>query len=141
LRFGVDNRGLNKIRIANCYRLPIMNKLQDCIRGARIFKTMDLKNGYYLIRVKTGDEWKIAFWCRYGLYQIMVMLFALTNTPATFQDMGNHILKDLLDEGVVVYIDDVLIYAETEEKYDLLVKEVLIGLAENDLVISPEKYI
>jgi hypothetical protein len=118
-----------------------MNKLQDCIRGARIFKTMDLKNGYYLIRVKTGDEWKIAFWCRYGLYQIMVMLFALTNTPATFQDMGNHILKDLLDEGVVVYIDDVLIYAETEKKYDLLVKEVLNGLAENDLVISPEKYI
>jgi hypothetical protein len=55
--------------------------------------------------------------------------------------MMNHILKDLLDEGMVVYIDDILIYAKMEEKYDLLVKEVLKRLAENDLVISPEKCI
>jgi hypothetical protein len=55
--------------------------------------------------------------------------------------MMNHILKDLLDEGVVVYIDNVLIYANMEKKYDLLVKEVLKRFAENDIVISPEKYI
>jgi hypothetical protein len=46
----------------------------------------------------------------------MVMPFGLTNAPATFQDMIHHILKDLLDEGVVVYIDNVLIYAKKEEK-------------------------
>jgi hypothetical protein len=60
------------------------------------------------------------------------MPFGLTNTPATFQDMMNHILKDLLNEGIIVYIDDVLIYAKMEEKYDLLVKEVLKRLAKND---------
>jgi hypothetical protein len=67
------------------------------------------------------------------------MPFGLTNTPATFQDMTNHIFRDMLDQGVIAYIDDVLIYAETEEEHDELVKEVLKRLEENGLVISPEK--
>jgi hypothetical protein len=140
-RLCVDYRGLNKIRIANRYPLPIMSELQDRVRGTRIFTKMDLKNGYHMIHVKKGDEWKTAFRYRYGLYEFMVIPFGLINAPATFQDMMNHILKDLLDEGVVVYIDDVLIYAKTVKKHDLLVKEVLKILAENDLVISLEKYI
>jgi hypothetical protein len=68
----------------------------------------------------------------------MVIPFGLTNALAIFQDMMNHILKDLLDEGVVVYIDDVLTYAQTEEIHDLLVKEILKRFAEHNLVISPE---
>jgi predicted transcriptional regulator len=69
----------------------------------------------------------------------MVMPFGLTNIPAAFQDIMNHVLKDQLDEDVMVYIDDVLIYAKTQEKHNLLVKEVLKRLLENDLVISQEK--
>jgi hypothetical protein len=71
----------------------------------------------------------------------MVIPFGLTNAPAIFQDMMNHTLKDLRDECIVVYIDDVLISTKTDEKHDLLVKEVLKRLTENDLVISPEKCI
>jgi hypothetical protein len=67
------------------------------------------------------------------------MPFGLTNAPASFQDMMNHILKDLLDKGVVVYIDDILIYAKNTEQHDKLVEEVLERLAKNNLVISPEK--
>jgi methionyl-tRNA synthetase len=67
------------------------------------------------------------------------MPFGLTITPATFQDMINHIFRDMLDQGVITYIDDILIYAETEERHDELVKEVLKTLEENGLVISPEK--
>jgi hypothetical protein len=66
----------------------------------------------------------------------MVMPFGLTNAPATFQDMMNHILNELLDEGIVVYIDDILIYSQKKEKHDLLVKEVLKRLADNNLGIS-----
>jgi hypothetical protein len=66
------------------------------------------------------------------------MPFGLTNAPATFQDIMNYILQDLLDRGVVVYIDNILIYANDQEEYVSLV-EVLRRVAENDLVISPEK--
>jgi predicted transcriptional regulator len=62
-----------------------------------------------------------------------------TNAPASFQDMMNHILNDLLDKGVVIYIDDMLIYAKNTEQDDKLVEEVLERLAKNDLVISPKK--
>jgi hypothetical protein len=82
------------------------------------------------------DEWKTALRCLDGFYELIVMPFDLTNARATHQDMMNHILKDLLDEGVVVYIDDVLIYVKMEKKLDLVVKEVLKRLAENELVIS-----
>jgi hypothetical protein len=60
----------------------------------------------------------------------------LTNAPATIEDMMNHIWKDLLDEGIVVYIYDTLIYAKITEKDHFLVKEVLERLVQNELVIS-----
>jgi hypothetical protein len=62
------------------------------------------------------------------------MPFGLSNAPATFQDMMNHIFRDMLDQGVIAYIDD-----ETEEKHDELIREVLKRFEENGLVISPEK--
>jgi hypothetical protein len=118
-----------------------MSELQHRVRGAKFITRMDLKHSYHLIRIKEGDEWKIAFQCRYGLYEFLVMLFGLSNAPATFQDMMNYIFRDMLDQGVIADIDNVLIYAETEEKHDELIKEVLKRLEENGLVISPEKCI
>jgi hypothetical protein len=64
------------------------------------------------------------------------MPFGLSNTPATFQNMMNYIFQDLLDLGLIVYLDDILIYAETEEEYNHIVMEVLKCLAENGLAIS-----
>jgi len=53
------------------------------------------------------------------------MPFVLCNAPVTFQAMMDHILHDLLDERVVVYIDDILIYSQTQKEYEILVKEIL----------------
>jgi len=116
-----------------------MQELQDWVQGAQWFTKMDLKNGFHLIRMKEGDEWKTAFRTRYGLFEFQVMPFSLTNAPSTFQDMMNHILSDLLDVGVLAYMDDILVYAKTEEEHDRLVKEVLGRLQENGLAVSPEK--
>jgi hypothetical protein len=67
------------------------------------------------------------------------MPFGLSNTPATFQNMMNHIFRDLLDLGLIVYLDDILIYAETEEEYNRIIIEVLKYLAANRLAILQDK--
>ena len=134
LRLCVDYRGLNKITIPNRYPLPPMQELQDRVQGAQYFTKMDLKNGFNLIRMRAGDEWKTAFRTRYGLYEFNVMPFGLTNAPSTFQDMMNHIFSDILDLGLIVYMDDILIYAKTRGENDKIVRNTLKRLQENGLV-------
>jgi len=79
------------------------------------------------------------FRTRYGLFEFQVMPFGLTNAPSTFQDMMNHIFSDMLDVGTLAYMDDILVYTDTEEKHDETVREVLKRLQNNGLAVSPEK--
>ena len=69
------------------------------------------------------------------------MPFALTNTPSTFQDMMNHVFSDMLDVGLLVYMHDILVYAQTHEDHDSRVKKVLEQLQENGLAGSPDRCI
>jgi hypothetical protein len=139
LRLCVDYRGINKVTIPNRYPLPLMQELQDQVQGAQWFTKMNLKSGFHLIRIREGDEWKTAFRTRYGQYEYMIMPFRLTNAPSTFQDMMNHNFRDMIDLGLLAYMDDLLIYADTVERHDEIVQEVLRRLTKNRLAISPEK--
>jgi hypothetical protein len=139
LRMCVDYRGLNKVSIMNRYPLPLMNELRDRVQGSKWFSKIDLKGAYNLVRIKKGDEWKTAFRTRYSHYEYLVMPFGLANAPATFQAMMQEILRDLLDHGVVVYIDDILIYSESESQHELLVSEVLRRLQEHGLAGAIDK--
>ncbi len=70
------------------------------------------------MRIREGDEWKTAFRTRYGHFKYQMMPFRLTNAPATFQSYINKILVEKLDVFVIVYLDDILIYTESEgEEY------------------------
>jgi len=69
LHLCVDYRALNRITIPNRYPLPLIQELQDWVQGAQCFTKMDLKNGFHLIRIREGDEWKTAFRTRYGLFE------------------------------------------------------------------------
>ena len=83
---------------------------------------MDVQWGYNNIHITEGDEWKAAFRTNRGLYELTVMFFSLTNSPATFLTFMNHILKDLIDKGhVVVYLDDILVFTDTKEEHKKLV--------------------
>ena len=139
LRLCVDYRGLNKVTVPNRYPLPNMDELRERVRGSRWFTRLDLKNGYHLVRIKPGDEWKTAFRCRYGLYEYTVMPFGLMNAPATFQSMMNHIFRDMLDVGTIAFMDDILIHAETKKEHDCIALEVLRRLRDNRLCIAPDK--
>jgi len=92
------------------------------------------------VRIKEGDEWKAAFTTPEGSFELTVMFFGLTNSPATFQAMMNELLRDLINTGkVATFIDDVIVRTETEEEHDELVAEVIRRLEENDLYVKPEK--
>ena len=126
----VDYEQLNKLSIANIYPVPLMTKLRDRVAVAKIFTKLNLKDGYHLLRIKEGNEWKTAFRTRCRHYEYKVMPFGLVNAPATFQAMMNTILRNFLDHGVVVYLDDILIYSENVEEHIALVKKVLAQLEE-----------
>ena len=92
------------------------------------------------MRIKKGDEWKMAFITLEGSFKPMVMFFGLTNSPATFQAMMNELLRDLINTGkIVAFIDDIIVGTEIEKGHDKLVAEVIKRLEENDLYVKPER--
>ena len=115
LRLCVDYRGLNKITVKNRYPLPLISEMLDRLSKARYFSKIDLRGAYNLIRIKSGEEWKTAFRCRYGHFEYRVMPFGLTNAPATFQHFMNDTFRDYLDKFCIVYLDDILIYSESRQ--------------------------
>jgi transposase InsO family protein len=138
-RMCVDYRKLNNITIKNRYPLPNITELRDRLSRAKIFTAMDLRDGYHLIRIKKGEEWKTAFRTRYGHYEYTVMPFGLTNAPATFQELINNVLRAHLDIFVVAYLDDILVYSENEEDHVEHVRTVLRCLSKYNLRVKPEK--
>jgi len=80
-----------------------MDELRDRVAGAKVFTKLDLKDGYHLIRMRKGDEYKTAFHTRYRQYEYKVIPFGLVNAPTTFQTMMNKILREFWDHRVVVY--------------------------------------
>ena len=135
-----DYRYLNKFTVKNNYPLLLIGQLVDKLQGAKLFTKMDLRWGYNNVRIKEGDKWKAAFICFRGAFEPLVMYFRLCNSPTTFQAMMNEIIADM-DDVVVVYINDLMIYTQTDKQaeHDKIVLEVLRRLEENDLFVKPEK--
>ena len=92
--------------------------------GAQIFSKIDMRDGYHQIPMKFDDKVKTSFTCRYGTFQFTVMPFGLSTAPATFQRMMNTIFFELLDLGVLVCLDDVLIYSKTVDEHIVLLDKV-----------------
>ncbi|KAJ2927416.1 hypothetical protein H1R20_g9679, partial [Candolleomyces eurysporus] len=135
-----DYRKLNEATIKNAYPLPRIPDLLDKLKKAKFFTKMDVRSGYNNVRIKKGDEWKGAFVTNKGLFEPTVMFFGLTNSRATFQAMMDSIFEEEVREGIaIVYIDDILIFAETLEDLERFTKRILKKLRDHDLYLKPEK--
>src|ERR1051325_10896018 len=138
-RFCVDYRKINQITIPDAHPLPRIDDILEQFETAKWFTSIDLASGYWQIAMEEQDIQKTAFTCGYGLYEFEVMPFGLTNVPATFQRLMNHILMEYLDEFVVVYIDDILIYSKTFEEHLEHLEKIFEKLKEANLMIKLKK--
>ena len=139
LRLCVDYRGLNAVTKKNRHPLPLISETLDRLSGARKYIKLDLKDAYYRIRIRPGDEWKTAFRTRYGHFEYLVMPFGLANAPATFQAYINKALAGLIDITYVVYLDDILIFSEDPAQHKRHMAEVLERLRKFSLYINLSK--
>ncbi|GAA0147438.1 hypothetical protein LIER_07137 [Lithospermum erythrorhizon] len=139
LRMCIDYRGLNKVTVKNKYPIPLVADLFDRILKARWFTKLDLRSWYWQARIAEGDEPKTTCVMRYGSFEFLVMLFGLTNAPATFYTLMNKIFHPFLDEFVVVYLDDIVVYSKTLEEDVEYLQQVFQVLRENELYVKIEK--
>lgn len=139
LRMCCDWRRLNSQTVKSRYPLPRIDHLLDQLHGAKWFTTLDLQSGYHQILIKPEDVEKTAFTTPFGHYQWKVMSFGLCNAPATFQELMNRIFAPLMQKGVLVYLDDILIYAKSKEEHDKLLRQVLDILRKHDFYVKLSK--
>jgi hypothetical protein len=132
-RMCIDYLALNEVTIKNKYPLPRIEDLFDQLRGASVFSKIDLRSGYHQLRIRPSDIPKMVFITDYGLYEYTVMSFGLTNAPAFFMNLMNNVFMDYLDKFMVVFIDDILIYSQSEEERVDHLKMVLQRLQEHQL--------
>ena len=85
------------------------------------------------MKVKKEDIPKTAFRTRYGHYEFLVMPFGLTNAPVAFMELMNRIFQPLLDNCVIVFIDDILVYSRSNQEHDKHLRDVLSILREKKL--------
>ncbi|KAG1953738.1 retrotransposable element [Pimephales promelas] len=139
LRPCIDYRGLNNITVKNTYHLPLMSSAFERLQGASIFTKLNLRNAYHLVRIREGDEWKTAFNTPRGHFEYLVMPFGLSNSPAVFQAFVNDVLRDMVDQFIYVYLDDILIFSSSLQEHVQHVRQVLQRLLENGLFVKAEK--
>ena len=129
--------GLNDIIILIRYPIPLISKLQNRLAGVKYFTKINLKLAFYFIRMAEGEKWKTAFRYRYNLFKFRVMPMGFINTLTIFQVIINHIFHNLLNKGILVYINNIFIYTKTIKKYNQLVLDILERLWRNNLAIVP----
>ena len=135
----IDYRALNAQTVTDSFPLPRIDELLARINGARYFSKLDLRDGYHQIPVGDHSRQMTAFTCRYGTFEWHVMPFGLCNAPSTFQRVMNNVFFDLLDHGLLIYLDDILIYSKTQEEHKTLLQKVFKLLQQNQLYIKESK--
>ena len=141
-----DYKGINKWKVCNWYPLPLIPELIAEVQDAFVFSKFDIEGGFNKVHIKDRDQYKAVFKMKYGLYKPMVMYFGLCNSPATFQNMMNHIFRLLKDKWakrgvkIIVYMDDILIATSTSlQDHRDATHDILDLLHEHNLFLKKKK--
>lgn len=119
--------------------MPRIDDLFDQLRGEAYFLKINLSSSYHQLSIREQDVSKTAFLTRYRSYEFRVMPFGMTNALIIFMDLINRVFREFLDQFVIIFIDDILIYAQTEEEHGEHLRRVLQTLHEHQLYATYEK--
>ena len=126
--------------IKNRYPLLRIDDLFDQLRGAQVYSKIDLRTGYHQLRVREADIPKTVFRTRYGHFEFTVMPFGLTNAPTAFMDLMHRAFQPYLNQFVVVFVDDILIYFQSEKEHENHLRVVLQLLRDHQLYAKFSKW-
>ena len=138
-RFCIDYRRLNKVTIKDAYPIPRIDDSLDALGGSKWFSTLDLASGYWQVELDEDAKKKSAFVVRGGLYCWNVMPFGLTNAPSTFERLMERVLSGLHWQILLVYLDDIIVYAKTVEEELRRLATVFQRLRESGLKLKAKK--
>ncbi|KAA3480232.1 DNA/RNA polymerases superfamily protein [Gossypium australe] len=133
MRMCVDYYQLNKLTVKNKYPLPRIDDLVNQFCGVSVFSKIDLRSGYHQLKFKEVVVHKTAFRTRYGHCEFLAMPFGLTNAPPVLMDLKNLVFQPYLDQFVIVFINDILVYSKTNDEHDGHLKVALQILQEETL--------
>ncbi len=139
LKLCIDYRTLNNIMIKNSYSLSLIAELQNRLQSAQWFTKFDILEAFNWIQIKEEDEWKTVFCTWLEHYEYLIMSFNLINASITFQIFVNNVLWCYLNQFIVVYLNDILVYSKTKKEHMQHVKKVLQTLKKVDLRIKSGK--
>ena len=103
----------------------------DQLRGARVYSKIDLCTSYHQLRVRETYIPKTAFRTQYEHFEFTVMPFGLTNASASFMDLMHMVFQPYLDQFVVVFVDDILIYSQSKKEHEYHLMVVLQPLRDH----------
>ena len=140
LRFCIDLRKLNARTIKDTYSLPCIDETLDCLGGAIIFTSLDLKSGYWQVEIEEESKPLTAFTVGpLGFYECERMPFSLTNAPATFQHLMEKCLGDLHLSWCIIYLDDIIVFSDNPKEHLHRLRGVFTKLDKAGLKLKPNK--
>jgi transposase InsO family protein len=139
MRFCIDYRRLNSITIKDAFPLPRIDEIFDQLTDAKYYTKFDFKSGYFQVPLSKEDRPKTAFSTRDNHYQFTVLPQGITNGPATFQRIINHILGPARWKYALAYIDDIIIYSNTIEEHLTHLNQICQSLKDARFRLNPEK--
>jgi len=138
-RFCIDYRKVNDVSVSDAYPTPNIQDALDSLRGARYFATIDLLSGYWQLGMTDRATQRSAFCTRRGLFEFTRMPFGLKGAPATFCRAMNRVFADLLWLICIVYLDDIIVFADTQAELLQRLDVVLTRLAQHHFKVKPSK--
>ena len=138
-RMVIDYQAINNLVVRDVYPLPKQDEILALINGKRFVTSFDLTKGFYQIPIHPDDRHLTAFATHRGLEQLSVCIMGYTNSPAYFQRQMDSILRKYLRNGVVAYVDDLIVYSDSLEEHLMLIEFVLRSLSDHGLTLSASK--